>query len=109
MRPAGPKSRPPAKPEGPDHEDTVDQAHGAVPHALAGIVEDSAGLCAATAAPAAQRGRARSAAPARMGCTWLGSPQLASGAPDQCGGHGGRARCDRDVFTDAAVICRSER
>jgi len=51
-----------------------------VPRALAGIVENSARLCAATAAPAAQRGRARSAAPARMGCTWRGSPQLACGA-----------------------------
>jgi hypothetical protein len=61
-------------------QDTVDQAHSAVPRTLADIIQDAfravCGHCCADS-PA---GCAHSPAPARMGCTWRGSPGLASGA-----------------------------
>ena len=59
-------------------QDTVDQAHGAVPRILADIIEDARravwGHCCADSP--AWRAHFRH----RMGCTWRGSPGLASGA-----------------------------
>jgi len=63
-------------------QDTVDQAHGAVPRTLADIIEDTrrAGRVRPTLRRQPKHGRARSPAPARMGCTWRCSPGSPPGA-----------------------------
>jgi hypothetical protein len=89
-------------------QDTVDQA-AALPRTLAQIIEDARSAVCGHCLADSRRGRARSAVPARTGCTWPGSPARRSLISEadmavvlEAAGH-------VFTFTDATVIFASAR
>jgi hypothetical protein len=90
-------------------QDTVDQAHSAVPRTLAGIIQDAFRTCVVTAAPTAPAWACSFSGTGPDGLTWRGSPG------PRLRGLIGEADMTAvlalagDVFTDPTVIYGSTR